>query len=75
MVKGSSYIPYNSNIMKRALLFFLTCIFTSFAFAQDDVDIEELKQFLIEYNIYLGKLNAYNNYNFHEYNKSTCSSS
>lgn len=30
--------------MKRALLFFLTCIFTSFAFAQDDVDIEELKQ-------------------------------
>ena len=30
--------------MKRILLLLLTCIFTSFAFAQEEVDIDELKQ-------------------------------
>ena len=42
--------------MKRILLLLLTCIFTSFAFAQEEVDIEELKQLLHNIDIMIGNI-------------------
>ena len=52
---------------KKAHKYLRNFMFNCLEYVRENKDIEELKQFLIEYNIYLGKLNAYNNYNFHEY--------
>ena len=54
---------YDKNAHKNLRNFMFNCL----EYVRENKVIEELKQFLIEYNIYLGKLNTYENYNFREY--------